>query len=210
MPRNEIARIRTHTPAWLLPVAWMGLIMLLSSDVGSAQRTGPFLIPLLQWALPWTSPPQLEAFHLLARKAGHFTEYAVLGALWFRVLVRHRSPGAATWLALAIVVGWATLDEIHQFFIPSRGASVADVALDTAGAAAAVALAQGGWRLVDLATTTLLWGAFVGGALVLAINFYADVPSGILWLSVPAAMMALAIRWRLGRPRPPTPGAATP
>lgn len=210
MPRDEIARIRTRPPAWLLPVAWMGLIMLLSTDLASAQRTGRFLIPLLQWALPWSSPVQVEALHVLARKAGHFIEYAVLGGLWFRVLARHRSPGAATWLVLAIVIGWATLDEIHQLFVSSRGASVVDVALDTAGAAVAVALVQGGWRIVDVATTSLLWVAFVGGALVLAINLYADVPSGVLWVSAPAAMMALALRWRRGRARPHGPGAATP
>src|SRR5262245_30885138 len=143
MLTREIARIRTHTPVWLLPVAWMGLIMLLSTDGASAERTGRFLIPLMQWALPWTSLPQLEALHLLGRKAVHFTEYAVLGALWFRALTRYRSPALATWLALAIVVGWATLDEFHQFFVPSRGSSVADVALDTAGAVAALALLRG-------------------------------------------------------------------
>jgi VanZ family protein len=210
MATDTITRIRGRIPAWLLPVAWMALIMVLSTDAASAQQTGRLLIPLLQWALPWTSPPQLEAFHLLARKAAHFTEYAVLGALWFRALARHRSPGAATWLVLAIAVGWASLDEIHQFFVPSRGSSVADVALDTAGAAAAVVLLHGGWRLVDLVTTTLLWVAFVGGALVLAINLYADVPSGILWVSAPAAMMALGLRWLRGRARPSDPGAATP
>jgi VanZ family protein len=210
MARDAIARIGARTPAWLLPVTWMGLIMLLSTDLANAQRTGRFLIPLLQWALPWSSPVQVEALHVLARKAGHFLEYAVLGALWFRVLARHRSPGAATWLVLAIALGWATLDEIHQFFVPSRGASVVDVALDTAGAAVAVTLLQGGWRIVDVATTSLLWVAFAGGALVLAVNLYADVPSGVLWVSAPAAMMALALRWRRGRTRPPGPGAATP
>jgi hypothetical protein len=63
---------------------------------------------------------------------------------------------------------------------------------------------------VGLVTTTLLWVASVGGVLILAINLYADVPSGILWVSAPAAMMVLAFRWRRGRPRPSDPDVARP
>jgi VanZ family protein len=192
---------------WLLPVLWMGLIMVLSTDLASAQQTGRFLIPLLQWALPWISPLQVEALHGLARKAAHFVEYAVLGALWFRALAGHRAAPA---LVLVIVVGWATLDELHQHFVASRGASVLDVALDTAGAVLALALLQGGWRFVDVATSSLLWVAFIAGTLILVVNLYADVPSGVLWVSVPAALLALAVRWRSGRARPPGGGAATP
>ena len=181
--------------------------MLLSTDLANAQRTGRFLIPLLQWALPWSSPVQVEALHWPARQGTSGIRGA--GRALVPALARHRSPGAATWLVLAIAVGWATLDEIHQFFVPSRGASVVDVALDTAGAAVAVMLLQGAgasWTW----PRPLLWVAFAGGALVLAINLYADVPSGVLWVSAPAAMMALALRWRRGRTRPPGSGAATP
>jgi VanZ family protein len=210
MPSDEIRPDRARLLAWLPPVAWMGLILVLSTDAGSAERTGGLLIPLLRWALPWLSPQQVEAVHLLIRKAAHFTEYAVLAALWFRALARSRAPGTTAWLALAIGVAWAVLDEVHQLFVVSRGASVADIALDTAGAATAVGVARWGWRAVDAATTGLLWVAVGGGALALALDLHAGVPSGVLWVSVPAAGVMLVLRRRWGRARRPDRRPATP
>jgi len=212
MPRDQIARLGARLPAWLLPVAWMGLILVLSTDAGNAERTGRLLLPLLRWVLPSIGPQQVEALHLLARKAAHFTEYAVLAALWFRTLAQNpdRSHGATAWLALAIGVGWATLDEVHQLFVLSRTGSVADVALDTAGTATAVALAHWGWRAVDAATTSLLWAALTGGVLALVVNLYTGAPAGVLWVSAPAAMVALVLRWRRRRAGASGPGSATP
>ena len=209
MPSEERMPVRARRLAWLLPVAWMGLILVLSTDAGSAERTGGLLIPLLYWALPWITPSQVDAFHLLVRKAAHFTEYAVLAALWFRALARNpsRAPGTAAWLALAIGITWAILDEVHQSFVVSRGASVADVVLDTAGAATAAALARWGWRAVDATATGLLWVAGGGGAVALGLNLHAGVPSGVLWVSVPAAVVTLVLRrWaRAPERRPVTP-----
>jgi len=44
------------------------------------------------------------------------------------------------WTAIAIAASVATVDEIHQMFVPSRTASVFDVLLDTGGAALAQTL----------------------------------------------------------------------
>src|SRR3989442_15323043 len=68
---------------WLPPVLWMGVIMLLSTDTGSAAHTGELLLPLLHWLLPWASPGDLAAIHGLVRKGAHLTEYAILAALWY-------------------------------------------------------------------------------------------------------------------------------
>ena len=92
----------------------------------------------------------------------------------------------------------------------SRGASVADVALDTAGAVTAVVLARWRWRTVDAITTGLLWVAGVGGALALALDLYAGVPFGLLWVTAPAAVVTLAVRRWWGRARAPDRRAATP
>lgn len=176
----------------------MGVILALSTDVGSAEHTGRILLPVLHWTLPWASPLQIEALHSLARKAAHVTEYAVLAVLWFRALARdgRGAPGAAGGTALAISIGWAAIDELHQVFVLSRGGSVADVALDAAGAATAVGLVRWGWRAVEAATTGLLWTAAVGGAVVLAVNLLAGVSSVLLWVSVLAAAVAILIRRR--------------
>src|SRR5438477_176177 len=84
---------------WLPPVLWMGVIMLLSTDTGSAAHTGELLLPLLHWLLPWASPGDLAAIHGLVRKGAHLSEYAILAALWYRAFtrgrrLRRRKPGA--------------------------------------------------------------------------------------------------------------------
>lgn len=197
---------------WLPPVFWMGVILALSSDTGSAEQTTRLLLPLLQWLLPWATPAQLDPVHLLARKTGHLVEYAVLAALWFRAFARGRglAPRASSWLALAISLAWAFLDEWHQSTLFSRTGSAWDVAIDGVGAVAALAAARLGWRAaVDLATAILLWIAAIGGAAVLAVNAFTGVASGILWLTAPAAaagLLARRLRARR-RPRGPKPDA---
>lgn len=68
------------------------------------------------------------------RKAAHFCEYAVMGVLVFGFLYY---PVQKTSFRYGIVVLWilvsAALDEFHQYFIPGRYASFADVLLDTCG-----------------------------------------------------------------------------
>jgi VanZ family protein len=184
---------------WLLPVVWMALILVLSSDTGSAAHTRSALLPILRALLPWATPPQLDAIHGLVRKGAHVAEYAILAALWFRALVRGRGLGAraGAWSAFAIALAWAGLDELLQSWQISRTGSAADVAIDAAGAAAALAAARRGWRVAaDAATAVLLWIAAVGGAVLLAANALAGAASGALWLTTPAAALGLLARRR--------------
>ena len=80
----------------------------------------------------------LEHIHHIVRKTAHFGEYAVLGVLVWRVL--HCDPAFAwfsarrrLWLALLFCMFYASTDEFHQEFVPSRQAAVQDVLLDTCG-----------------------------------------------------------------------------
>ncbi len=191
---------------WLPPLTWMGVILLLSTDAGSAEHTGRLLLPLFRWLLPSATALQLDALHWLVRKAAHATEYAVLTFLWFRALAAGAgwSPGAAAWAALGTGLGWACLDEAHQAFVRSRTASPGDVALDGAGALAAVLVARLGWRrAVDATTALLLWAAVGGGAVLLALDAAVGVSSPALWITTPAAALLLALRLRSrSRPRP--------
>ena len=190
---------------WLLPLAWMTMIMWFSTGDFSAENTGSVLGPFLEWLLPWAMPSQIAALHALVRKTAHMTEYAVLAALWFVALTRERrwSARRAAWLALIVAVGWAFLDELHQATVPSRTASVGDIGFDTAGALVATSVARLGWRrAIGSLTTTLLWTAAAGGALVIAVNLASGVASGVLWITVPlaAALLLLRRRWTA---RPP-------
>lgn len=187
---------------WLPPVAWMAVMFWISTDSGSREHTSRILLPLLRWLLPWATPEALDAAHLLLRKSAHVAEYAILAGLWFRALRRglNLAPPAAAWSALLISAGWAALDEWHQAFVPSRTASVTDALLDSAAAAVAVWIAVRGWRAaLDGATTALLWLAAVGGAAALAVNLWVGVPSGLLWMTPPAAVALLFARTRLRR-----------
>jgi hypothetical protein len=54
----------------------------------------------------------------------------------------------------------------------------------------------GGGRVLDVASVAFLWVAAAGGALAIAIDLASGVSAGVLWLTVPAATVALAVRRR--------------
>ena len=87
---------------------------------------------------------QVKEIHLLIRKCGHLTEYAVLALLLWRAVRRpvKNDPRPWVWpeagLALAIVFLYAASDEFHQIFVPTRTAQVSDVFIDTAGGTASL------------------------------------------------------------------------
>jgi VanZ family protein len=125
------------------PVILMAFIFWLGTDRASADVTRGFLGGLIEALLPGRfSPEALEPVNFVVRKAGHFSGYALLGVLDARALrgLRERSgarnpPAAAPWAAATL---WAAVDEFHQSFSASRGASPWDVALDSAGAAVGI------------------------------------------------------------------------
>lgn len=182
---------------WLPPALWMVAILTLSSDLGSAEHSEHWLVPLFRFLAPWATPSQLAALHGLARKLGHLTEYAVLAALWYRAFARGRrlAPRAAASLAFAISLVWAVLDEARQSLVPTRSASGMDVAIDGLGALLTVLVAAVGWRVaIDHATTLLLWTALLGGLAFLILNTLTGIPSGLLWLTAPLAALLLLAR----------------
>ena len=130
---------------WLPPLVWMAVIWGLSTDIGSAENTAGLFVWLVSRLFPWATPAQIALAHGLLRKLGHLTEYAILAALWFRALYLERRFGSApsAWTALFVSVAWASADELHQTFVPSRTASPLDVLLDATGAALATLTRRG-------------------------------------------------------------------
>lgn len=189
---------------WLPPLVWMAAITWFSTADFSAENTGSVITPLLRWLLPGATAAQIDALHLLARKSAHLTEYAVLAALWFVALTRERglAPRRAAWLAFLVSAGWAFLDEWHQALEPTRTASAVDVGIDATGALIAAAIGRHGWgAALDAAALACLWLAAAGGALVIAVDVASGVAPGVLWLTVPAAIVALIVRMRLSASR---------
>ncbi|MCL6481072.1 MAG: VanZ family protein [Firmicutes bacterium] len=131
---------------WIPAIAWAALIWTSSSHNFAAESTGPLLLPLLRWLLPGASPATLEQLHWFLRKTGHVVEYFVFALLVARGVRGSVSGGQKPWegYTLAIVFLYAALDEWHQSFVPTRTASVTDVALDGIGGVVALALMW--WR----------------------------------------------------------------
>ena len=131
---------------WLPVILWMGLIFCGSTDVLSSQRTSRFIGPFLRWLNPNISEETISAVQTVVRKGGHVTEYSVLAALIWRARRKPFKPDPRpwSWNEAARVVFYSGLyaasDEFHQWFIPSRGASVWDALLDMLAAAAGLLL----------------------------------------------------------------------
>ena len=129
---------QTHRRFWRYGplVLWILFISFASTNQFSAGNTSAILRPLLLWFFPNLSESQLATVHFLTRKAGHFTEYAVLAFLARRAFVTSsRAILKRYWFqsALLLVVIYGLLDEFHQSFVPSRTASIYDSAIDVAG-----------------------------------------------------------------------------
>src|SRR5881296_434850 len=122
---------------WLPVVAWAGVIWTLSSGWFSGERTGALLLPLLSVLFPRATPGELDAVHAGIRKLAHFTEYLILSVLLYRALdVGRRWSLRTAVLALVLAGLYAGSDELHQAFVPGRGARASDCLIDVSGAAA--------------------------------------------------------------------------
>ena len=105
------------------------------------------------------NPISLSTLIFLVRKTAHFTEYAILGSLFFlnlrnwlksnTTLVKISKPQTTKTVAKKVTLGlikyslfmsilfsflYACTDEIHQVFVPGRSAQFRDVLIDTLGA----------------------------------------------------------------------------
>ena len=117
-------------------IVWAALIFIGSSNILSGSNTSTFLVPPIRWLFPTASDSTLQLVHLLIRKAGHLTEYAILAwlaARAFRTSSNEFLHRRWFFVALILVVLYSLSDEFHQSFVPSRGASLHDCAIDTAG-----------------------------------------------------------------------------
>ena len=108
---------------WALTALWLLFIWGHSLLPASASReeSGHWLALLQTW-LPWLTD-------YLIRKAAHFTEYAVLGALLFGAADTRRG----LWFPPCFGVLAALADETVQLFAAGRSGQISDVWLELAG-----------------------------------------------------------------------------
>lgn len=120
-----------------MALAWMSVMFTFSTDTFSAAHTSRFIVPVLHWLFPHASDATIDLLHEFVRKCAHVFEYSVLSVLLFRAVRAPRQGWQFKWAAIALLLAvlFACSDEYHQTFVPSRGPSVHDVALDAAAAA---------------------------------------------------------------------------
>jgi VanZ family protein len=138
---------------WIPVLIWMAIIFSASSDRMSFSHSSRIIAPILHWLFPHMSDATVHSIVFAVRKAAHVTEYAILALLVSRAfrkpnVIRLSNsdaiaskfdrvpwPWAQAASALLFVALYATTDEIHQAFVPTRQGSVWDVLLDTLGGA---------------------------------------------------------------------------
>ncbi len=102
------------------PVILMGMIYLLSSLPGEEQVGVLKVLTSLE--------PTLQ--NLL-----HIPLFGLLQFLWLRGFTSRGTTGAAAIVAsFCITLSYGALDELHQYFVPGRYASVLDLGLNLLGA----------------------------------------------------------------------------
>jgi VanZ family protein len=99
-------------------------------------RLSDWVKSILAMLLPGDVPGVTTGGGLL-RKIAHFSEFAMLGmCLTWRLGMLEKKKI----LALVYGFGVACMDELIQRFVPNRGPSLRDVAIDTCGVAAGICL----------------------------------------------------------------------
>ena len=126
----------------LLLIFQMLFIFIMSSfgsDSSNAQSGQ--IIQVLRQVFPilssHTSGPDASALTFIVRKTAHFTEYAILGILFYffyRQTLPQKNGLRLFVLAILSSFLYACTDEIHQLFIPGRSGQFTDVLVDTLGA----------------------------------------------------------------------------
>ena len=110
------------------------------------RAAAPFAVPLAVMAtifafsaMPSDGTGQSTLIFVL-RKIAHFSEYFALTLLWWWALRTQIGGQRALLPAVAIAIGYAVTDELHQTFVDGRTGTPRDILIDAAGALAAALL----------------------------------------------------------------------
>lgn len=130
-------------------ILWMCIIFFLSSETAadSDDTSDGVIEVLLSSVYPEFDTLDIadkqyvvESFSAPIRKAAHFGEFLVLGALSFAYFVTFTSLSQKTHLLFPAVLGflYAISDEVHQLFVPGRACRILDIYIDSCGVLAGV------------------------------------------------------------------------
>jgi VanZ family protein len=130
-------------------LVWAIIIALFSTHWFTETNTSRVIIPILRFLFPHARYHFLLRAEHVIRKGAHVFEYFVFSLLLLRTIRGERPGWRLTWgiAAILIVFGYACTDELHQYFVPGRGAAFSDVMLDTSAGVLAQVVASLWYRL---------------------------------------------------------------
>jgi VanZ family protein len=134
---SDKSSLKLWLNAWLPVVVGIGFIALESTEWFGADHTSHPLRWLWEAIFGAVGNARWAVIHHLIRKSGHFFGYGFIGVAWLRAwwmtLPRSRFL-EDVFLALLGTSLVASLDELHQSYLPNRTGSPWDVLLDCCGA----------------------------------------------------------------------------
>lgn len=139
----------TRCVTLILLIAWMGVIFAFSAQTAdkSSKTSSRVVEKVVSVVYPdydkldiSKKQEVVKHFSIPIRKAAHFFEFSVLGALFCcfistldGYIKKHRLAFSLLFSAL-----YAVSDELHQYFISGRACRITDIIIDTCGALFAV------------------------------------------------------------------------
>ena len=125
--------------AWWPVAVGIGVIVLESTEWFGSDHTSHPLRWLFEAIFGHVGNARWEMIHHLLRKSGHFVGYGAIGLAWLRawwMTLPHSGFLEDAFLALLGTSLVASIDELHQSYLPNRTGTPWDVLLDCCGAIA--------------------------------------------------------------------------
>lgn len=121
-----------------LVICWMILIFYLSNQISQhseelSSGVTKIILKILN-ILELKTPEQILAIDAVIRKLAHFFIYT-LGGMLILMFINLYKIKASKKVLISWLIGtcYAITDEIHQLFVPGRGAEIMDVCIDSLG-----------------------------------------------------------------------------
>ncbi|HZK28477.1 MAG TPA: VanZ family protein [Thermoclostridium sp.] len=125
--------------SWISVIIWMAVIFSFSSQVAVQSNqlsTGvtEVVVKTVEKVVP-SAEINVSTLNNIIRKNAHFFSYLVLGVLTINAFQRSGLKlQKSIVFSFLVCLLYAMSDEIHQMYVPGRGAQVKDVLIDTLGA----------------------------------------------------------------------------
>ena len=128
--------------SFVLLIIWMIVVFMLSGENGqkSGNTSKNVTIKIVNLITSYKEITETEKNEIaekidpVIRKLAHFTLYTLGGVLIINYIDKFNLDQRKTFF-YAIIIGalYATSDEVHQYFVPSRAMQIRDICIDTAG-----------------------------------------------------------------------------